>query len=201
LDESLQQANTILAATEAIKRLLDERVLLADEIAKAEKQRPSTSDKAQLARRAANVGACNVKLAKNECKIQEQLAREHTAREQLAKLSQIKDSRLETIENEAYRARRPPVGQGIRLTPTDLRVAQDSVPQGVFFVAMISVTMIAIVSISNLSLPSWLSILIAVFAFAVPTALGVVQVHYARLAEKRARKAEDERKMTKQTDT
>lgn len=187
----MQYAEQIVTATKEMQRLLHERVFLVQERDALTRRAASDLEDRLLAKNADSAGALVAKLARNERDIQAQKVKERAARKALAEQNRVEDSALATLEKNAYLARRPPVGEGVRLTDDDFRQAQASVPQSVFMLAMLGVTLIAVVSISSLSLPGWLSIAIAVLALAVPTMLGALQVHYARLGENRARKIEN----------
>jgi hypothetical protein len=184
----MQYAEQIVTATKEMQRLLHERVFLVQDRDAMTRRAGSDLGDRLLAQNADSAGALVAKLARNERDIQAQKVKERAARKALAEQNRVEDSALATLENNAYLARRPPVGEGVRLTDDDFRKAQASVPLSVFMLAMLGVTLIAVVSISSLSLPGWLSIAIAVLALAVPTMLGALQVHYARLGENRARK-------------
>jgi hypothetical protein len=64
----------------------------------------------------------------------------------------------------------------------------------VFLVAIVSIALVAVVAVSNLALPTWLSIVLALLAFVVPTALGLSSNWFAKQAHLRAER-EDARRL------
>ncbi|MET4581593.1 hypothetical protein ABIE21_001083 [Conyzicola nivalis] len=190
MDETHRYAEQIVAATAAISRLRGQGVELVKELERKRARFGRGADVVESAQFALIVAECDARLATIERDIEAQRSRERTARTQLAKSNSALDEALEGLEVRAYTVRRPPAGQGVRLTDADFRSAQSSVPQGVFLAALFAVVLMAVVSVANLSLPDWLSILIAVVGFGVATIIGLVQIHYARLNEMRERKKE-----------
>lgn len=188
----MQYAEQIVKTTKEMPRLLHERVFLVQDRDALTRRAASDLADRLLATNADSAGVRVAKLAQNERDLQAQKVKERAARKALAERNRVEDSALAALEKNAYLARRSPVGEGVSLTDAGFRQAQASVPQNVFMLAMLGVTLIAVVSISSLSLPDWLSIAIAIAVLALvgPTILGIVQVHCARLGEKRARNNE-----------
>ena len=186
MDQTVPFADVVVRATAEIARLSRQRVQLVRDVDRARARFGPGNGAAEQAGRQADEAEVVARLAVIERDIEVQRVRERDARTELAKRNKSSDESLEKLEADAYRSRRPPTGQGIRLTESDFRRAQDSVPQGVFYAALLGVAVIAVVALSNLSLPNWLSILLAIASLVVPTALGLWAIYYARRQDKRA---------------
>jgi len=199
VEDTHRYAEQIVAATVVISKLCNQRVELVKELERKRARLRRDANVVESAQLDLMVAECNARLATIERDIEVHKSEERTARTKLAKSNSALDKSLESIEVGAYKVRRPPAGQGVRLTEADFRSAQSSVPQGVFLAALFAVVLMAVVSVANLSLPDWLSILIAIVGFGVATAIGLVQIHYARLAEIRERTKEASRNARENT--
>lgn len=186
MEDTTEYSKKVLAATREIERLLRQRLPIVRD-ADAAQQRSGTGGtevrKAELSIEQAGYAR---RLAEIEDLIEAQRNIERGARRDLAARNQALDATLEKQEIKAYQFRRPPVGQGVRLTEADFRKALDSVPSSVFFLSILGVVLIAFVAISSLSIPTWISVILLVASLVVPNAISLWGIYYARRADVRA---------------
>ena len=186
MDETRHFAQAIVDASSEIERLAGKRVDLVKEQERIRgrlARNPGATQKTQFEQ---EVATYDRKLAQLEQQIEFQKTKVRGARDSLAKKNRLLDAALEQLEAETHRARRPPVGQGIRLSEEDFRRAQSSVPQLAFVSALIAVVVVAVFAISSLSLPTWISILLTSIGLALTAVFGVGGLYYARRADQRA---------------
>lgn len=184
MDETSSIANQIVAATAEIERLAHKRVDLVKELNRG--RVPQGGKSVQQADFDGKVAVANHQLARIEKDIEAERTKERRARDELARKNQLLDEALEKREVQAYRVRRPPVGQGVRLTESDFRRAQNSVPMSAFVLALFAVVLIAVVAVANTQLPDWVSLSLAIVSFVVAVVFGLSQWVYAARADARA---------------
>jgi hypothetical protein len=176
MDETLKYRKELLATAGELKQLSVERqnmVRQYESDQKMFKQKYKESDQAADARK--NTAEMNFRsnLIQNEEKVHQALARERTAREQLAKASHELDEHVRAVETRMYATTRPPVGRGYNLTEQDFRQAQKSIPPVAFFMAISAVVFVAIAASSDPQLPLWLTITQSLLGLTIPTVIGL----------------------------
>jgi hypothetical protein len=186
MDDTQRLAVEIVAASTEIERLARLRVQITADLEKLRQRHGSRVAANAHADFELSVATSERKLAEVEREVQAQRSKVRASRGALAVKNQNLDDILERNEAEAHRARRPPIGQGLRLSKDDFRRAQNSVPQVAFVVALLAVVVLALFVVSSLSLPTVLSVVLACIGLALTAAFGVGGLVYAHRADVRA---------------
>jgi hypothetical protein len=193
VDQTQQLALDIVSASTEIERLAKSRVAITKDLEAIRLREARKVGPSAHAAFEQSVAMCETKLAGLERDIQFQRSKVRAARSALVKKNTSLDAALEEEEARAHRSRRPPVGQGVRLSEEDFRRAQNSVPQVAFVVAVLAVVVMALFTVSALSLPTVLSAVLACIGLALTAVFGIGGLVYARRADIRATRDEQRR--------
>lgn len=113
---------------------------------------------------------------------------ERVARQALARRGRVLDDELYQMEERAYARRRPPTGQGVRLSEADYRRAASSIPPWAFLASLTAVSLVAVFAVTAGEVPAWISVVLGITSLVIPSALGLWQV---RLIKKQVEIAEN----------